>query len=109
MINNKTNIYNEWSKMLINGKKNIKQNEQLLQTDIIWNEILNKEEKINETNLQKLELKTMKIQDQNVNVESKFLIISIDNEDKKIDEYENSSFFKLLSNNLPNFITKYFI
>tara|TARA_B100001094_G_scaffold328987_1_gene390735 strand:+ start:1295 stop:1645 length:351 start_codon:yes stop_codon:yes gene_type:complete len=116
MISTKNNIDNEWTKMLANEKynndkkiENIKK-EQLPRSYIIWDEILDKEEEKYKNKIEKLELETMKIEDKKPTKKTleKDLIKSKTKQTKKNNEPEINSFSELLSNSLPNFITRYF-
>ena len=116
MISKNNNIDNEWNKMLVNEKnnnnkkiENIKKG-QVPISYIIWDEILDKEEKKYIKKIEKIELETMKIEDKKStkNILEKDLIKSNIKEIIKNDEPDINSFSELLSNSLPNFITKYF-
>ncbi len=116
MFSKNNNIDNEWNKMLANEKnnnnkkiENIKK-EQVPISYIIWDEILDKEEKKYIKKIEKIELERMKIEDKKStkNILEKDLIKSNIKEIIKNDEPNINSFSELLSNSLPNFITKYF-
>ena len=116
MISSKNNIDNVWIKMLENEKNNndkIIENfkkKNLPRSYIIWDEILDKEEKKYIKKIEKIELERMKIEDKKStkNILEKDLIKSNIKEIIKNDEPNINSFSELLSNSLPNFITKYF-
>jgi len=117
MISTKNNIDKEWTKMLANERnnnykniENIKKKGQLPRSYVIWDEILDKEEKIYKNKIEKLELETMKTEDKKSTKEilEKDLIKSNIKEIKKVEQPDINSFAELLSNSLPTFITKYF-
>ena len=81
--------------------------EHLPRSYIIWNEILDKEEKKYKNKIEKLELVTMNLEDKKpteIILEKDLIKYN----SKKNDETQINSFSELLSNSLPDFITKYF-